>query len=30
MLCLAVPAGLEDFFLEVGDPLRYRTELLAP
>ena len=25
MLCLAAPAGLEDFFLEVGDPLESRT-----
>ena len=25
MLCLAAPAGLEEFFLEVGDPLESRT-----
>ena len=25
MLCLAAPAGLEQFFLEVGDPLQSRT-----
>ena len=24
MLCLAAPAGLEQFFLEVGDPLQGR------
>jgi quercetin dioxygenase-like cupin family protein len=27
MLCMATPAGLEDFFLEVGDPLESRTSL---
>ncbi len=25
MLCLAAPAGLDEFFLEVGDPLEDRT-----
>ena len=25
MLCLAAPAGLDEFFLEVGDPLENRT-----
>jgi uncharacterized cupin superfamily protein len=25
MLCLAAPAGLEEFFLEVGDPLESRA-----
>jgi hypothetical protein len=25
ILCLAAPAGLEEFFLEVGDPLESRT-----
>jgi quercetin dioxygenase-like cupin family protein len=25
MLCLAAPAGLDEFFLEIGDPLKSRT-----